>query len=732
MQRYLLTGLLLWGSIASNPAWSQVANSSGAIHVQPKPQTSERSIEDLNMVGAEIEMPPFSDSPISLHSAFRQKLWDEGILLRPVMEQQYAQNLLPAHVSADEQTYVGERPFAGAMMNVTLTADLRQFHLTHAQFMVCGVWNWVSWRPAGPKAFQIYGLYFFKAFAEDRLEIKAGYIGNNFDVMGLAVGGSGATAAQGVYAVLPFEAGLSYFPLTAPSLNVRIREPKNTYLKAVVQRSRGYPAALKRFAQLWFLKEDSGGKSEYKLEKLLSKALIGVGCVSFLLIGGCGGSPSGGSTQQQNPAPILNSIGPNSASAGGPALTLTATGSGFIRFSVVQWNGSPLTTTYGSGTSLTAQVPASDLTAQGTASITVVNPTPGGGTSGAQTFVINAAANPVPVTSSLSPTSANAGSPGLTLTVTGTNFISSSQVQWNGSPLTTTYGSGTSLTAQVPASDLTAQGTASITVVNPTPGGGPSNSLPFDIGAGNHLTEISTPVNHIVWDANHGLLYATLPNTGTNANTVVAINPVTATVGTPVAVGNSPDLLALSTDDSFLYVSLDDTPSIVRFNLPALTLDSSYNLPVPTSPVFGAQTTISMAVAPGSPHTIATIFGQWMTTPPNTGGTFIYDDTTARASSISSYNEESTSLVWGANTSALYATDNTSGADLFVNAVNSTGVTLVEDYGGVMLTQADGALHFHPVSGNVYSDEGHVVDPANGNLVGTFDLGPLYFGVRMG
>lgn len=237
MQRYLLTGLLLWGSIASNPAWSQVANSSGAIHVQPKPQTSERSIEDLNMVGAEIEMPPFSDSPISLHSAFRQKLWDEGILLRPVMEQQYAQNLLPAHVSADEQTYVGERPFAGAMMNVTLTADLRQFHLTHAQFMVCGVWNWVSWRPAGPKAFQIYGLYFFKAFAEDRLEIKAGYIGNNFDVMGLAVGGSGATAAQGVYAVLPFEAGLSYFPLTAPSLNVRIRGPKNTYLKAVVQRS---------------------------------------------------------------------------------------------------------------------------------------------------------------------------------------------------------------------------------------------------------------------------------------------------------------------------------------------------------------------------------------------------------------------------------------------------------------------------------------------------------------
>ena len=552
------------------------------------------------------------------------------------------------------------------------------------------------------------------------------------------------------------------------------------------------------------------------MNKLLCRALLLVGSVSLLYTGGgCGGSSNGGSTQQQNPGPTLSSIGPSSASAGSPALTLTATGSGFISSSVVtwngtalsstyvsptsltaqvpasdltaqgtasvtvvnpapgggnsgaqiftinapanpvptvssisptsvnagspaltltvtgtnfisgsqvQWNGSPLTTTYGSGTSLMAQVPASDLTAQGTASITVVNPAPGGGNSSAQIFTINAPANPVPTVSSISPTSVNAGSPALTLTVTGTNFISGSQVQWNGSPLTTTYGSGTSLMAQVPASDLTAQGTASVTVVNPAPGGGNSNSLPFDIStAGNHLTEISTPVNHIVWDATLGSLYATLPNTGTNANAVVAINPDTATVGAPVAAGNTPDLLALSTDDSFLYVSLDGTPTIVRFNLPALTLDSSFNLPVPTSNIFGAQTTISMAVAPGSPHTIATIFGQLTTSPPNTDGTFIYDDTTARASSIPYYDEGNTSLVWGANASVLYATDNTTGADLFVNTVSSTGVTLAQDYGGLMFTQ-NGTLHFDPVSRNIYSDDGHVADPAKDNLVGAFNL----------
>jgi porin len=69
------------------------------------------------------------------------------------------------------------------------------------------------------------------------VEIKAGYIANNMNFVGLFVGGSTATGAQGVYAVLPYEAGMSYFPLTAPSFNVRIRGPENTYIKTAAQRS---------------------------------------------------------------------------------------------------------------------------------------------------------------------------------------------------------------------------------------------------------------------------------------------------------------------------------------------------------------------------------------------------------------------------------------------------------------------------------------------------------------
>ena len=115
-------------------------------------------------------------------------------------------------------------------------------------------------------------------------------------------------------------------------------------------------------------------------------------------------------------------LSPSSATAGGSAFTLTVTGTNFINGSTVRWNGANRTTTFVSSTSLTAAITAADIATAGTAPVTVFNPTPGGGTSGALTFTINAA-NPVPTLTSLSPSSATAGGSAFTLTLTGTNFI---------------------------------------------------------------------------------------------------------------------------------------------------------------------------------------------------------------------------------------------------------------------------------------------------------------------
>src|SRR5204863_420513 len=182
--------------------------------------------------------------------------------------------------------------------------------------------------------------------------------------------------------------------------------------------------------------------------------------------------------------------------------------------SVVRWNGSNRTTTFVNSTKLQAQILASDIAATGSSSVTVFNPTPGGGTSAAKTFSITST-NPAPTLSSISPTSVTAGGAAFTLTATSnsSNFAITSVVRWNGSSRTTTFVSNTQLQAQILASDITATGAAAVTVFNPTPGGGTSSSVTFTITATNPVPTLSSiaPSNALAGGAPF-----TLTTTGTN------------------------------------------------------------------------------------------------------------------------------------------------------------------------------------------------------------------------
>jgi subtilisin family serine protease len=89
------------------------------------------------------------------------------------------------------------------------------------------------------------------------------------------------------------------------------------------------------------------------------------------------------------PAPLVSSMSPASANAGGPAFTLTVTGSSFMSASIVRWRGEARPTTFVSATSLQAAISAADIAAAGTAQVTVFTPAPGGGTSTPLTFTIN-------------------------------------------------------------------------------------------------------------------------------------------------------------------------------------------------------------------------------------------------------------------------------------------------------------------------------------------------------
>ena len=118
-------------------------------------------------------------------------------------------------------------------------------------------------------------------------------------------------------------------------------------------------------------------------------------------------------------------------------------------------------------------------------------------------------ANPMPVLTTLSPSSAAIGGAGFTLTVNGSHFVGGSQVRWNGAVRTTTYISDTQLQAAIPTSDLSSTGTVNITVVNPAPVTGTSNALPFTIGPTMALDK--TTVNFGAVTSGTSFLFQTSP-----------------------------------------------------------------------------------------------------------------------------------------------------------------------------------------------------------------------------
>jgi hypothetical protein len=85
--------------------------------------------------------------------------------------------------------------------------------------------------------------------------------------------------------------------------------------------------------------------------------------------------------------------------------------------------------------------------------------------------------NPVPVISSLSPTSVALGAPDFVLTVTGSNFIPQSKIEANSLDCPITYVSSTELQCLVPTGEIQPAYGITIDVYNPPPGGGRSAAL---------------------------------------------------------------------------------------------------------------------------------------------------------------------------------------------------------------------------------------------------------------
>jgi hypothetical protein len=313
------------------------------------------------------------------------------------------------------------------------------------------------------------------------------------------------------------------------------------------------------------------------------------------------------------------------------------------------------------------------------------------------------------------------------ITVTGTNFVSSSAVQWNGNALATTFLSTTQLQATVTSSNIASIGAAKITVSNASLGGGVSNASTFFVGTTGGSNFAAIVVNQaaqdIVYDPKNQVFYLSVPGTASSySNTIAVLDPTTATLTSVQPTGNNPNVLAISDDSQFLYAGIDGASTVQRFILPGLVPDISYSLG--TSQYFGPYSALDLQVAPGAPHTTAVSLGNRGVSPAAEGGIVVFDDTAARPTRAPGFERSSNlfgSIQWGSDPATLFASNSeTTGFDFYTLAVNLSGVTLTQDFPGTFTSFGDG-IHFDPGTKLIYSDEGHAINPATGLPVGNFN-----------
>ena len=225
----------------------------------------------------------------------------------------------------------------------------------------------------------------------------------------------------------------------------------------------------------------TGFASDSQLMAAVTANLIATAGTATVTVSDDGSTSNGATFTITPPAPVISSLSPTSVSAGGSGFMLTVNGSNFDNAATVEWNGASLATSFVSATQLTAAVTANLIANPGTATVTVVDNSQ---TSNGATFTIN----PPPTITSISPNAGVAGAGVFTLTVNGSGFDNSAQVQWNGAAIPTTFVNDTQLTATVAPSLIASPGTDEVTVSD---NGATSNAATFSVAANPVISSLS-------------------------------------------------------------------------------------------------------------------------------------------------------------------------------------------------------------------------------------------------
>jgi hypothetical protein len=266
-------------------------------------------------------------------------------------------------------------------------------------------------------------------------------------------------------------------------------------------------------------------------------------------------------------------------------------------------------------------------------------------------------------------------------------------------------------------------GTGGAVVGGGTAGSGGAGGTGGDPCPGCSFATVPAYGRHLAYDASHKLIYLTADAEATmNANSVVTVDPSTATVSSVVPVGADPQPLALADDNSLLWIGLVGDRAVQKLTTGATPVAGVlHQLPILTT----NETALpeSIAVLPGTPSSIAVSARGAMF-----GGisVFILDEGAPRAN----FGPPAVDVSFLTNGPPGYLFGIGIGDSLITLRLGSAGLVLAS-HSGLVVTNNETSLSYSGT--NLYASMGEVVDVTNPDAprpAGRFPFAPCVMAMR--
>ena len=200
----------------------------------------------------------------------------------------------------------------------------------------------------------------------------------------------------------------------------------------------------------------------------------------------------------------------------------------------------------------------------------------------------------------------------LRLTVSGFNFVPTSQVLWNGQARVTQFVDSRTLKATITSDDVSRPDFIQVSVADSNTGAAISDSTGF-------FVFVPLPAYDLIYDPQRARVYVTVSQQHPNGPSLAIVEPEHGFVERYIPLPAEPGVLAISDDSRYLYVALQDR--IRRMDLTESTGDLDIPLSSDNFPVW------SMVPLPGQGRSVAISAGY----PFGESRVFIVDDQNQRA-----------------------------------------------------------------------------------------------------